>query len=47
MGMTTLAYIQTFNSTIKLYKNSGYTLTYQELFLIRYNEMMNMRKLFI
>jgi SNF family Na+-dependent transporter len=47
MGMTVLAYMHSFNTTMKLYKNSGYTLTFQELILIRYNEMMSVGKLLI
>jgi hypothetical protein len=31
MGLTISLYVQCFNSTMKLYKESGYTLSYREL----------------
>lgn len=35
MGTTIYLYVSCFNSTMTLYKNSGYTLTYEELFRYR------------
>ena len=43
MGTTILAYVHSFNSTMFLYKNSDYSLTYQELLNLRYNEMIKFR----
>lgn len=47
MGLTVLTYVHNFNSTMNLYKKSGHTLTFQELILIRYNEMISIGKLLI
>jgi hypothetical protein len=43
MGTTILAYVHSFNSTMLLYKKSNYTLSYQELLSLRYNEMIKFR----
>lgn len=40
MGLTISLYVQCFNSTMKLYKESGYTLTYRELMEKRFNQIV-------
>jgi hypothetical protein len=47
MGVTMLLYVHAFNTTMNLYKKSGHTLSFQELILIRYNEMISIGKLLI
>jgi hypothetical protein len=40
MGMTISLYVQCFNSTMNLYKQSGYTMTYRELLEKRFQQFI-------